>query len=180
MPRVRQILALVLKRSNSGEADRVVTLYSPEEGKIACMARGVRKMHSKKRSSLEPGTLVKISLSEGKGMPFIAQAVPMNEFTLLKSSFAGTKKLFQLLEMIDVLAKEPDARAFQSFLEILLLLELDPGVKHAEISHRLNALLQYLGYQDVQETSFSSITEYVEFLVEKKLKAWEYLHNQVT
>lgn len=175
MPKVRHILALVLKRSNSGEADRVVTVYSPEEGKIACMARGVRKMQSKKRSSLEPGTLVKMALAEGKGMPFIAQTVPMNEFALLKSSFTGTKKLLQVLEMIDVLAKEPDARAFQSFLEILLLLELDPGVQHADISKRLNELLQYLGYQDVHETSFSSITEYVEFLAEKKMKVWEYL-----
>ena len=46
--------AIVLKRRNSGEVDRLVTLITQDKGKLQCIAKGVRKMTSSKRAFLEP------------------------------------------------------------------------------------------------------------------------------
>lgn len=173
----RQVTAIILKRSNYGEADRVVTLYSAEEGKLACMARGVRKIVSKKRSALEPGTLAKVFLTETHGMPLITQAMVINEFSDLKSSLVGAKKLFQILEMMDAMTSEADEQVFDGFLEIIMILNTYPTVATREISDRLNAILQTLGFQDVADTSFRSVTEYIEFIAEKRMKAWEYFRQ---
>lgn len=177
MPASRQVIAIVLKRHNYGEADRIVTVFSPQEGKISCMARGVRRTESKKRSALEPGTVSKLFLAESHGMPLITQAVALNEFSGLKASLQGTKKLLQILEMIDSVVMDPDASVFDGFLEILSLMESYPNLAGHEVSSRLNIILQQLGFQDIAETSFLTITEYVEYLAEKKLKSWEYLHS---
>ncbi len=43
MNRSYLIEGIVIKRRNSGESDRLVTVYSPTHGKITLKAKGVRK-----------------------------------------------------------------------------------------------------------------------------------------
>ncbi|MFN2162508.1 MAG: DNA repair protein RecO, partial [Candidatus Promineifilaceae bacterium] len=45
--------AIVLKRSDFGEADRLLTLYSKEFGKIRAIAKGARKPQSRKTGHVE-------------------------------------------------------------------------------------------------------------------------------
>lgn len=59
-------LALVLRRTNYGEADRILNLLTPE-GKISAIARGVRKEKSKLASNIEMFCLIDLSIHKGKG-----------------------------------------------------------------------------------------------------------------
>lgn len=59
-------LAYVLRRTNYGEADRILNLLTPE-GKISAMARGVRKEKSKLASNIEMFCLIDLNVHEGKG-----------------------------------------------------------------------------------------------------------------
>lgn len=59
-------LAYVLRRTNYGEADRILNLLTPE-GKVSAMARGVRKEKSKLASNIEMFCLIDINVYEGKG-----------------------------------------------------------------------------------------------------------------
>ena len=59
-------LAYVLRRTNYGEADRILNLLTPE-GKVSAMARGVRKEKSKLASNIEMFCLIDINVHEGKG-----------------------------------------------------------------------------------------------------------------
>lgn len=45
--------AILLRRVNYGEADRIVTLLTPEHGKVSAIAKGVRKSGSKLAGGLE-------------------------------------------------------------------------------------------------------------------------------
>lgn len=58
--------ALVLKRTNYGEADRILTLITPV-GKKRAIARGVRKEKSKLAGAIEPLVVSDIVLASGKG-----------------------------------------------------------------------------------------------------------------
>ena len=55
MPRERvfRTEAIVLRRRDFGEADRLLTLYTPERGKISALAKGARKPTSRKAGHVE-------------------------------------------------------------------------------------------------------------------------------
>ncbi|MDR2336529.1 MAG: DNA repair protein RecO [Candidatus Nomurabacteria bacterium] len=59
-------LALVLKRTNYGEADRIVHFLTPE-GDIGALAKGVRKEKSRLAGGIEPFCLCEIVVRMGKG-----------------------------------------------------------------------------------------------------------------
>ncbi len=64
--RTRRTRAIVLRRTNFGEADRILDLLTPD-GRISVMARGVRKEKSKLAGGIELFALCDVVIGEGKG-----------------------------------------------------------------------------------------------------------------
>lgn len=58
--------AIVLRRTNYGEADRIITVITPEKGKIALIAKGVRKPKSKLAGGIELFSVSDVTYMEGK------------------------------------------------------------------------------------------------------------------
>lgn len=58
--------AIVLKRTNYGEADRIIQILTPE-GKFGVIARGVRKEKSKLAGGIELLTMSDVVINEGRG-----------------------------------------------------------------------------------------------------------------
>lgn len=58
---------IVLRRINYGEADRILTLLTPEYGKLRLMARGVRKVKSKLAGGIELFSISQVTFIHGKG-----------------------------------------------------------------------------------------------------------------
>jgi len=58
--------ALVIGSMRYGEADRIVTLYTKDRGRLSAIAKGVRRTKSKVGGRLEPFTLVRASLFSGR------------------------------------------------------------------------------------------------------------------
>lgn len=59
--------ALVIGSMRYGEADRIITLYTRDRGKLGAIAKGIRRTKSKVGGRLEPFSLVKASLRTGRG-----------------------------------------------------------------------------------------------------------------
>lgn len=59
--------AIVLSRTNYGEADRIIKLLTPEQGKISVLARGVRKPKSKLAGGIELFSVSSLSYIKGRG-----------------------------------------------------------------------------------------------------------------
>ena len=53
MPGSYKTEAIVLKRTNFGEADRLVTVFSQPRGKLVLLAKGIRRLTSRKKGHLE-------------------------------------------------------------------------------------------------------------------------------
>ncbi len=66
---MKQLLTegIVLSRTDYGEADRILTLLTPEQGKLRLMARGVRKAKSKLAGGIELFSTTQISYMHGRG-----------------------------------------------------------------------------------------------------------------
>jgi DNA repair protein RecO (recombination protein O) len=77
MPRPERsfrVTAIVLRHSDWGEADRLLTLFTREMGKLRAVAKGARKMRSRKAGHLEPFTHVKLQVAKGRDLPIVTQA----------------------------------------------------------------------------------------------------------
>lgn len=97
MPRPERsfrVTAIVLRHSDWGEADRLLTLFTREVGKLRAVAKGARKARSRKAGHLEPFTHVRLQLAKGRDLPIVTQAetvdayIPMRE-DLIKTGYAA-------------------------------------------------------------------------------------------
>ena len=58
---------IVLSRTDYGEADRILTILTPEQGKLRLMARGVRRAKSKLAGGIELFSTTQITYIKGRG-----------------------------------------------------------------------------------------------------------------
>ncbi|HXR50355.1 MAG TPA: DNA repair protein RecO [Verrucomicrobiae bacterium] len=58
---------IILSRIDYGEADRIITLLTPDHGKLRLMARGVRKVKSKLAGGIELFSVSDITFIQGRG-----------------------------------------------------------------------------------------------------------------
>ena len=79
MPVYRDV-AVVLRTQKLGEADRIITLFTKEHGRIKAVAKGVRKTKSKFGARLEPATHVDLQLYTGRSLETITQAVSIENY----------------------------------------------------------------------------------------------------
>lgn len=61
-----QTKGIVLKRVNYGEADRILTFFTEDRGKVSAIARGVRKPKSKLAGGIELFSICNIGLVRGR------------------------------------------------------------------------------------------------------------------
>lgn len=59
--------AIVLSRTNYGEADRILSVITPDHGKLRLMAKGVRKVRSKLAGGIELFSVSQVTFIRGRG-----------------------------------------------------------------------------------------------------------------
>ena len=113
----KKTLAIVLRRTDFGEADRIVNLLTPG-GKVSAMARGVRKPKSKLAGGIEFFALNEVVLIEGKSEMRTLSSARMREFfgEILKD-FERTEFAYQAIKTISWLCEQIES---DDFFEILL------------------------------------------------------------
>lgn len=168
--------ALVLKRSNVGEADRIVTLFTQEQGKISAVAKGARQIKSTKRAYLEPGNHIKCSLVTTKGLPILTQATLISDATEVRTNLTRMRQMLQLLEITDKLFVEEhdETLLFDDILNIRNKI-VTQQISAAWFREAIENVIIKLGYQPFAESEYTTITEYVAALSDRPLKTWEYL-----
>ncbi|HAV78116.1 MAG TPA: DNA repair protein RecO [Anaerolineae bacterium] len=94
--------AVVLRHSEYGEADRLLTLYTRQLGKARAIAKGARKIASRKAGHIEPFTHVRLQLAKGRGDMFIlTQADTVDAYLTLRDDLILTSQASYILELLD-------------------------------------------------------------------------------
>ena len=120
--------AIVLRTYKSGEADRVVVLWTKEHGKLKALARGVRKGTSKLGSGLEPLAHIDVLLADARGDFHIVRQVEHVElFTRLRSDLDRLTAGCALTEVIEAVPLDgvPDREIFVMLSRALASLDND-------------------------------------------------------
>jgi DNA repair protein RecO (recombination protein O) len=98
--------AVILKRMDLGEADRIVTLFSRDDGKIRAVAKGVRRMTSRSAGHLEPFTLSDVLFAVGRELDVISQADTLESFRHIREDLERTTHAYYLTEVVDLLTED--------------------------------------------------------------------------
>lgn len=113
--------AIVLRRQAFGEADRLLTLYTPGLGKIRVLAKGVRKPTSRKAGHIELFTHSRLLIAKGKSLDLVTQADTVNAFLPLRVDLGRTSHAYYLAELVDGFTEEGEEnrRLFELLLNSL-------------------------------------------------------------
>ena len=93
--------AIVLSRFDYGEADRIMTLFTPEHGKFKAIAKGVRKTTSRLGGSLEPLAELRVALARGRTFDVVTQVEVTHAWLRLRDSLESTATAWYLAELAD-------------------------------------------------------------------------------
>lgn len=96
-----RVEAVVLRHHDYGEADRLLTLYTRQLGKTRVLAKGARKIASRKAGHIEPFTQVKLQLAKGRDMLLVTQADTVDAYLPLRENLILTSQASYVLELLD-------------------------------------------------------------------------------
>jgi DNA repair protein RecO (recombination protein O) len=107
--------AVVLRTYKLGEADRIIVLLTEEHGKVRAVAKGVRKTMSKFGARLEPGSHVRLLLSQGRDLDVVSQADAVETLAPLMADLDHLTNAMAVLEAADQMAleREPNAALYR-------------------------------------------------------------------
>jgi DNA repair protein RecO (recombination protein O) len=147
-PRNYKTEAIILKKTKLGEADRILTLYTPHLGKIQAIAKGVRRPRSKMSGHLELITHSLVPLVRGKNLDTITGSQTIHGFLALKSDLRLSSYALYIIELVNKFTEEniENYSLFKLLLETLKQLE---GSVNSELVLRFFELhlLSYVGYR---------------------------------
>jgi DNA repair protein RecO (recombination protein O) len=107
---------IVLRTQKLGEADRIITLLTRQNGRVRAVAKGVRRTKSRFGARLEPFTHVDLMIHPGRSLDVITQAEVIRAYgTPLAADYpkytAGAAML-ETAERLTPVEKEPAIRQF--------------------------------------------------------------------
>ena len=103
--------AIILHRTDFGEADRLLTVFTPERGKLRLLAKGVRKTTSRKAGHVELFMLTDLLVAHGRTWDIISQAEIVEPYRDLREDLDKTSQAYYLAELLDRFTEEHDANA---------------------------------------------------------------------
>jgi len=119
------VTAIVLKRKDSGESDRRLTLLTRELGKLDAVAKGAKKGGSRLAGSSDPLTVAHMTLARGKVNQFVTQTQPVASFRGLRTDYERLSYALALTELFAAVLPfgEPFEEAYDLLLQALGVLE---------------------------------------------------------
>jgi len=99
---------LIIRRVKYGETDLIISLLTQRHGRLSAIAKGSRKITSRRAGHLDLFNLVEFQVRESRWLPVITEARILLSFDRTKSDPNTLKYLYYWLELIERLVVEGD------------------------------------------------------------------------
>jgi len=146
-PRTYTSEGIVLARKNYGEADRVISVFSKDKGRIALAAKGTRRPGSRKRGHIEIFNRVRFQAVYGRGLDIMTEAEVLDDFKEIRLSLKKISLAYYLMEVIGRITHggEENIGVYDLLLDCLEKLKTAKMLKKLRLDFLLNLLI-LLGY----------------------------------
>ena len=141
---------LVIHRINTGETDRILTLYTREKGKLSAIAKGSRRAGSRSSGATELFTASKFLLGSGKSLDVVSQVEIRNSYSFLRNDLERLARASYFCELLDAFTIPYDdsncMALYDLFTSALSLLEEENGYLDGVVHACELRLLEAQGY----------------------------------
>jgi DNA repair protein RecO (recombination protein O) len=169
--------AIVLARTDFGEADRIITFLSTDQGKVRAIAKGVRKQKSKLAGGIELFSISDITFIKGRGeIDTLVSARLFKHYGNIVKDIERTMLGYEILKIINkVLEDEGGTEYFKLLNESLAALDNSKTARELSELSFLMRLMKMLGHlpnlevagSDKNYKAFSFNIETMSFLASK-------------
>jgi DNA repair protein RecO (recombination protein O) len=146
--RIYRTEAVVLRRQDLGEADRLLTVFSLDRGKLRLVAKGVRRPGSRKAGHLEPFTRVKLLLARGRELDIITQADAIETYPGFREDLISYGRAAYTIELLDhfTVDREENQALYRLLVHTLERLVSEVDAAATMLFYELR-LLDHVGYR---------------------------------
>jgi DNA repair protein RecO (recombination protein O) len=132
-PHVYSTEAITLRRTDFGEADRILTLFTPTYGKVRAIAKGARRTTSRLAGHLEPFTRTQLLLASGRDLDIVTQAEARERLDALSNQVWHATAAWYLAELVDRFLEDtdPHPHLYNLFLAMLRQVNQDAQAREA-------------------------------------------------
>lgn len=170
MPRSLKTEALILKKYSLPGSDRIVSLFTKELGRVRVVAKGIKKITSRRLPHIETANLVFVTLSRSKETYYYRDSSLISGFSHIKSNkenIAYVYYLFFILEKI-LPEEQPEPLVYRTAINFLVDLSKRNTRETFPLATYINAVLKNLGYTK-EELTFASMERLLEDMINEKL-----------
>src|SRR5437870_2294999 len=100
--------AIVLRRMDFSEADRILTVITPYHGKLRLLAKGVRRPGSRMGGHLELFVHARVQVARGRSLDLVNQAMTVNAHRGVREDIVKAAHAFHIAELVDGFLEESD------------------------------------------------------------------------
>ena len=131
-----------------GEADRLLTLYTRDFGKLRAIAKGARKPQSRKTGHVELFMRTTFLLARGRELDIVTQAETVQAYDALRTDLVRTTYAAYIVELLDRLTPDEDRQpaVYDLLRDALGWLETEDDLRLPARYYELR-LLSLVGYQ---------------------------------
>lgn len=152
-PRVYRANAIVIRRINLGETDKILTLLTREKGKLSAVAKGARRPASRLAGATELFNYCRALLAVGQNLDVVTQVEVRQSFPKLRHDLVKIAAASYMTELVDHFTEDrlPHEEVFDLLLSGLYVLnsQEDVGLLIAAFSFQLMAAAGYTPIFDV-------------------------------
>lgn len=163
--------AIIINRRNIKDADRFLTLYTLESGKLDVYARSVRSLKSKRLASLDLFTHISCEVIEKNDRRTLTHVDLLHSHQSSKTSLTNISRLFQIGELVDKLTAEEDPHPEIYSLLLTALTHLHRFDTPDYLTRFKKKLLTELGFDPNPE----NLDDYIESLLTRPLRTRQIL-----
>lgn len=138
---------IIIRRVDLGEADKILTLFTPRKGKLRAIAKGIRRPESHLGGNLELFVQANVLLARGRELDVVTQAEMIEAFKGMREDLVRMQCAFYFGELLDGLAADglPNEPAYRLLRDSLAALAAGDDPATVARYHELR-LLGLMGY----------------------------------
>lgn len=132
--------AIILSRVNYGEADRIMQLITPDNGKISAIAKGVRREKSKLAGGIELLAVSDLTLHQSKGTLMVVTSARLeNFFSRILEDYARLQFAYYVLRDVGKAAEQLSEPEFYdiTYQSLVALNDLEVDLRIIELWYRM-------------------------------------------
>jgi DNA repair protein RecO (recombination protein O) len=175
--RVYTAEGIVLKRNVTGEADRILTIFTKQYGKMRILAKGIRRITSRRAGHMEVFTHGIFTLHGGHSIDLVSEASTVRSGSLFDTDALRLEYAYCVCELVDQLLADRQEHEdvfylLRDSLNNLLSSNTLPAYQTI-LTTFAHTLLWNLGFLPrSQSVSITRMKQHIERITERRLRAW--------